>query len=244
MPEKVDRTELQHLVEEEVRRRVLAGRPLLASAVKDRVTRELTRRKLAVKQSHLRAVVERAVRKEQRLKRFHAGVRWARISPFKVRPVTDLIRGKDVNTADAILKNMAPRGAAIQKKLLGSALANATYLTGAERVDLDVNRLHVVEARVDPGPIMYRARPSSERHPYRIRKRFCHIWLTLKEREPALPKKERGRKRRAEKAGSQPKAGPEATKSAPAGKGQAGGTPAPKEAPAGGKGPEKKPREE
>lgn len=194
MADKVDREELKRMTGEAVQRERAADRPLRAAAVKSRVTKELRKRNLSAKQTDVRRSVEESIHQDLRLRRFTAGIRWARISPRKVRRVTDLLRGKDVNTADALLKTLAPRGAALQKKLVSSAIANATYLTGTERADLDVNKLRIVEAKVDPGPIMYRARPSSERHPYRIRKRFCHIWITVEEREPLLPKKERGKK--------------------------------------------------
>jgi folate-dependent phosphoribosylglycinamide formyltransferase PurN len=46
-----------------------------------------------------------------------------------------------------------------------------------------VNKLHVVEARVDPGPIIKRWRASSQRRPTMIKKRLCHVIFTLEERD-------------------------------------------------------------
>ncbi len=195
MAEKIDREELRRLVQEKVQAELAAGRTPESGRVKAEVSRELASRGRKVKQAEVRRHVKNEIHQALRLRRFVARIRYARISPRKMRRVNALIRNKDVNTADAILKTVPQRGAGFQKKLLQSAVANATYLAGQERTDLDVNRLHVVSTQIPPGPIMYRARPSSERHPNRIRKRFSHATVILEERDLPAPKKERGKKK-------------------------------------------------
>lgn len=130
--------------------------------------------------------------------RFTARLRYARISARKMRYVADLIRGKDYNTAIAILRSCPKRGAPFCKKLLESAFGNATEIAQARNWDLDGNRLHVVEIRVDPGPIIKRWRPSSVRRPNPIKKRLCHVFVALQEREPKESRRERAKRRRQE----------------------------------------------
>lgn len=213
MADKIDRDELRRLVSEKVQAEIAAGRTPEPRRVKGAVSLEMAARGRKAKQEEVRRQVKEEIRKALRLRRFVARIRHARISPRKMRRVNELIRGKDVNTADAILKTIPQRGAGFQKKLLQSAVANATYLAGAERAELDVNRLHVVKTEIPPGPIMYRARPSSERHPYRVRKRFSHAVVVLEERDLPVPKKERGKKKAAPTPAAAP---PAATRPSPA----------------------------
>ena len=115
--------------------------------------------------------------------RFTAKLRYARISARKMRYVVDLIRGKDYNSAISILRSCSKRGAMFCKKLLESAFGNATDIINTKDLEVDVNKLHVVEARVDPGPIIKRWRASSQRRPTMIKKRLCHVIFTLEERD-------------------------------------------------------------
>ncbi len=172
--------------------------------------------------------------------RFTARLRYARISARKMRYVVDLIRGKDYNSAVAILRVCSKRGAMFCKKLLESAVANAADFASNRNLDLDANTLHVVEARVDPGPIIKRSRPSSVRRPVMIKKRLCHVFLALEERELKESRRERARRQRQERQKKQAakpgapggapeapaaeKSGPEAKAPRPprAGKGKAG----------------------
>jgi len=101
--------------------------------------------------------------------------RFARISPRKARLVIDLIRGKPVDEALNILKFTRKRAAVFIDKVLRSAIANA------DEQEADVDRLYVKEARVDPGPIMYRWRPKDRGRAHPIRKRFSHIIVTVEE---------------------------------------------------------------
>ena len=115
--------------------------------------------------------------------RFTARLQYARISARKMRYVVDLIRGKDYNSAIAILRSCSKRGAPFCKKLLESAFGNAADIINTKQLEVDVNKLHLVEARVDPGPIIKRWRASSQRRPTMIKKRLCHVIFTLEERE-------------------------------------------------------------
>ncbi len=131
--------------------------------------------------------------------RYTARLRYARISARKMRVVVDLIRGKDYNTAISILRACPKRGAMYCKKLLEGAFGNATDISQTRNIDLDGNKLHVVEARVDPGPIIKRWRPSSVRRPYMIKKRMCHVFVALQEREPKESRQERARRQQQER---------------------------------------------
>jgi len=128
--------------------------------------------------------------------RFSARLRYARISARKMRYVVDLIRDKDFNSAIAILRVCSRRGAPFCKKLLESAAANALDFARAKNLDIDANSLHLVEARVDGGPIIKRWRPSSTRRPTMIKKRMCHVTFILEERELKESKKDRSKRKR------------------------------------------------
>ena len=107
-----------------------------------------------------------------------AHLKYARISPRKVKIVLDLIRGKDVGVAMAILKNTPKSASEYLVKLLGSAIANAE-----NNFSMDVSKLYVSECYVCPGPtlkrIMARAKGSADR----ILKRTSHVTIVVKERD-------------------------------------------------------------
>jgi large subunit ribosomal protein L22 len=106
-----------------------------------------------------------------------ASLRYVRISPRKVMQVVDLIRGQDINNAIAILKFSNKGSARIVKKVLDSAIANAT-----ETGEIDLDNLYVKRAFVDQGPMMkrFRAAPMGRAHMYR--KRTSHITIILDEK--------------------------------------------------------------
>jgi large subunit ribosomal protein L22 len=137
-----------------------------------------------------------AAKKPETKQRFTARLRYARISARKMRYVVDLVRGKDFNTALGILRTCAKRGAPFCKKLLESAYENAMDIARNKNMDIDGNRLHVVEARVDGGPIIKRWRPSSVRRPTMIKKRTCHVLFVLEERDLKESKKDRAKRQR------------------------------------------------
>ena len=103
--------------------------------------------------------------------------KYVRMSPIKVGAVLDLIRGKNVNEAFAILE-YTPREAAVAiKKVLKSAVANAENNNA-----LDSDRLYVSEAFVGQGPTLKRFRPHAQGRAFRILKKTSHITISVKER--------------------------------------------------------------
>ncbi len=131
--------------------------------------------------------------------RFTAKLRYARISARKMCYVVDLVRGKDYNSAISILRSCSKRGAPFCKKLLESAFGNATNQINEQQLEIDVNKLHVVEARVDPGPIIKRWRASSQRRPTMIKKRLCHVIFALEERDLKESRPERSKRQKQER---------------------------------------------
>lgn len=107
-----------------------------------------------------------------------AVARHVRISPRKARQVVDLIRGKDVDEALAILQVTPQGGSPIVEKVVKSAVANAE-----NNYDMDIDSLYVAECYVDQGPTMKRIRPRARGMANRIRKRTSHITVILREKE-------------------------------------------------------------
>ena len=106
-----------------------------------------------------------------------AYLKYARISPRKVKIVLDLIRGKDAAVAMGILKNTPKAVSEYLIKLLNSAIANADHNFG-----MDVSKLYVSECFVCPGPTLKRIMPRAQGRADRILKRTSHVTLVLKER--------------------------------------------------------------
>ncbi|MBP1573870.1 MAG: 50S ribosomal protein L22 [Oscillospiraceae bacterium] len=102
----------------------------------------------------------------------------ARIAPRKVQIVLDLIRGKDLNVALAIVKHTPKAASEYLEKLLKSAAANAE-----NNHNMDKNNLYVAQCYVCPGPIMKRIMPRAQGRAFRILKRTSHITVVLKERD-------------------------------------------------------------
>ena len=100
-----------------------------------------------------------------------------RVSPRKSRLVIDLIRGKSVAEAIAILKFTPNKAAGIIEKVLMSAVANAE-----NNFDLDVENLVVSEAFVNEGPTMKRFRPRAKGSASPINKRTSHIIVVVSEK--------------------------------------------------------------
>ncbi|MBR3861594.1 MAG: 50S ribosomal protein L22 [Oscillospiraceae bacterium] len=106
-----------------------------------------------------------------------AHLKYARISPRKVKIVCDLIRGKDVKLARGILENTPKAASALLIKLLNSAAANAENNFG-----MDPERLYVSETYANPGPILKRGMPRAQGRMYRINKRTSHITIVVAEK--------------------------------------------------------------
>jgi large subunit ribosomal protein L22 len=102
------------------------------------------------------------------------------VSPRKAREVIDLVRGKSVSDAEAILK-FSPRAAAeIVGKVVHSAAANAE-----KNLRIKPETLYVSEAFVNEGPTIKRIRPRAMGRAFRINKRTSHITVVVKQREEA-----------------------------------------------------------
>ena len=107
-----------------------------------------------------------------------AELKYARIAPRKVKIVADLIRGKNVDEALAIVKFTPKASSEIVEKLLKSAIANAE-----NNFNMDRSKLYVAEIYANQGPTMKRIRAATQGRANRIRKRTSHIEVVLKERE-------------------------------------------------------------
>lgn len=107
-----------------------------------------------------------------------AVVKYARISPRKVKIVLDLIRNKPVGVAMGIIKNTPKAASEYLEKLLKSAVANAE-----NNHNMDVNKLYVAECFASQGPTLKRVQPRAQGRAFRILKRTSHIALVLKEKE-------------------------------------------------------------
>ena len=105
-----------------------------------------------------------------------ATLRYARISSRKVKIVADLIRGKKVDEALAIVKFTPKASSEILEKLLKSAIANAENNHGMNRGNLIVSEIYA-----NQGPTLKRIRPAAKGSAVRIRKRTSHITIVLKE---------------------------------------------------------------
>ncbi|GHU49490.1 50S ribosomal protein L22 [Clostridia bacterium] len=104
--------------------------------------------------------------------------KYVRMSPIKLKPVTDLVRGKNLKDALNILKFTPGKGSALVEKVVKSAAANAE-----NNFDLNPEDLYVAEIYAHQGPTMKRWRAGAQGRASMILKRSSHIGVTLKERE-------------------------------------------------------------
>lgn len=101
-----------------------------------------------------------------------------RIAPRKVRIVVDLIRGKDVGEALAILRNTPKAASPLVEKVLKSAVANAE-----NNFEMSADKLFVTKAFVDQGPSLKRFRARARGMASRILKKTSHITLLVAEKQ-------------------------------------------------------------
>ena len=101
-----------------------------------------------------------------------------RIAARKVRLVADLIRGKQVGEAIAILRLTPKAASPVVEKVLKSAIANAEH-----NYEMDINNLVVSEAYVNEGPTLKRFRPRAMGRASQILKRTSHITIVLSEKK-------------------------------------------------------------
>ena len=116
-----------------------------------------------------------------------ATAKYVRMSPSKLKPVTDLVRGKDLNEALTILKFTSGKGAELVEKVVQSAAANAE-----NNHDINPDELYVAEIYANQGPTMKRFRAGAQGRASMILKRTSHIAVTLRSREDAEQKVEGG----------------------------------------------------
>lgn len=116
-----------------------------------------------------------------------ATAKYVRMSPSKLKPVTDLVRGKDLNEALTILKFTSGKGAELVEKVVQSAAANAE-----NNYDMNPDELYVAEIYANQGPTMKRFRAGAQGRASMILKRTSHIAVTLRSREDAEQKVEGG----------------------------------------------------
>ncbi|KLU67499.1 MULTISPECIES: 50S ribosomal protein L22 [Desulfosporosinus] len=107
-----------------------------------------------------------------------AVAKYVRISPRKVRQVVNLIRGKKVSDAFAILQFTAKGSSADVTKVLKSAVANAEH-----NYDMDTDELIITQICVDEGPTLKRIKPRAMGRADQIRKRTSHITVVVGEKK-------------------------------------------------------------
>ena len=107
-----------------------------------------------------------------------AKLSYARVSVTKACFVLDAIRGKDLETALAVVTYNPRYASSLVKKLLESAAANAENNNGMKR-----ENLYVAECYANKGPTMKSGRPRAQGRAYRIEKRMSHITVVLDERK-------------------------------------------------------------
>lgn len=103
-----------------------------------------------------------------------ATAKYVRVSARKARLVADLVRGKGVADAQAILAYSTRGAAEPVRKVLQSAIANADHNNG-----MNVQQLVLAHVTVDEGPTIRRFRPRAKGRATRINKRTCHITIGL-----------------------------------------------------------------
>ncbi len=122
-------------------------------------------------------------RKEERKTKYFARLRNVPTSPRKMRLVADMVRGKDVEEALAMLQHTSKEAAGRVYKLLRSAIANWEVKNEGARIE--DNQLYIKEIMVDSGRMLKRIQPAPQGRAHRIRKRSNHVTLVLGNRVEA-----------------------------------------------------------
>src|SRR5829696_4197387 len=125
-----------------------------------------------------------------------ASAKYLRGSAQKARLVVDMIRGKSVGEALAILRFTNKRAAGHIEKCLRSAIANATEKAERQNVAVDPDDLFVKTAFVDMGPTKHRrrVRPAPQGRAYREQRHFCHVTVMVSSGEDAQATGKAGKK--------------------------------------------------
>jgi large subunit ribosomal protein L22 len=131
-----------------------------------------------------------------------ASAKYLRGSAQKARLVVDMIRGKNVNQALAILRFTNRRAADGIEACVRSAIANASEAAEKANIAIDPDELWVKAAFVDRGPTKNRrrVRPAPQGRAYRERRHFCHVTVLLSSDEKTAGTDEKGNGKAAAKA--------------------------------------------
>src|SRR6266403_3673188 len=124
-----------------------------------------------------------------------ASAKYLRGSAQKARLVIDMIRGKNVTQALAIIRFTDKRAAELIEKCVRSAIANATEKAEKANIAIDPDDLWVKTAFVDQGPTKNRrrVRPAPQGRAYRERRHFCHVTVLVSSDKPDVQAKTDGK---------------------------------------------------
>ncbi len=117
-----------------------------------------------------------------KVREFRAEAKFQRTSPQKAKLVLDLIKGLRVEQAINAIHFSTKRMAPVVEKVLRSAIANASYVSDEQNLDVDVDNLYVRTAIANEGPRMKRIRPAPMGRAFRYQRRLCHIIVTVAEK--------------------------------------------------------------
>ena len=112
---------------------------------------------------------------------FKSTHKFARISPTKVRPLANMVRGKFVDEALDILRYQPQRGARMLEKVIKTALANALDPDQNPGQMISEQNLFISECCIDAGPMFKRVRPGGRGMSFLIKKRMSHIRVGIEE---------------------------------------------------------------
>lgn len=127
----------------------------------------------------VRKTVNLLISESVKVMAYRASHRFARISPRKVRPLADLVRGKFADEALSILKFLPNRGARMLEKVITSAVGSAQDPDQNQGRSYNPDELVVTKALVDGGPMFKRIQPRARGMAFGILKRTAHISVEL-----------------------------------------------------------------
>ena len=117
------------------------------------------------------------------MQQFKASARYIRLSPYKLRPLVDVVRGKSAQYALHWLSTVSVRRVDPIKKMIASAVANAKQLAAVEANDLTIK-----DIRVDQGPILKYFKPGAMGRPNIQRRRFSYLSIILESNKQSARK--------------------------------------------------------
>lgn len=121
-----------------------------------------------------------------------AVAKFVRVQPRKVRIIADQVRGRSAHQAANVLQFHPSKGARVLRKVIMSAVANATENNGANG-----DNLRIAKILVDEGPVYKRIQARAMGRANRIFKKTSHITVVVEETEPVAPIKPHGTKAKA-----------------------------------------------